>query len=623
MILVKTSLLILSFVGYLVFVSTRISGGFYKAPFIYCCITSIILYVFGLIGLLNVGAVFTTGVGIVLLAISFKLYSKRIFNELIEHPGYFLAIAPYLLFYTAIHANFEFLVWDEFSYWASSTKIIVTTNAFFNENSPIFFKSYPPLQQLFQYYFVKLSFWSEKNVLYAQIFWTLSAILCVVGAIVKSPHWVPVLFWIACTSLYFFDYSYATLYSDALLGLCFAASVALAHDDKGLWRDHLVFLLSSATILLLKEIAIVLVLVSLAVFVLKLHLQKKCDTQSSKSGISRVLLPSMTVLLVLTAVHKSWSWYVAQIHATRDLTLPTFNSFTTQPLLGRTTATIRELAHRLIDTDYLILEHVDVNHKPALWLVFISFIALSGLVIAFTKKDRRPSAVTTFSVLPLGCLVYLGALFSSYLIIFSEYEGIRLASFERYISSYMLGWSLILFAFAANLGSQLKLNQRIALSFFVVAMAVYFVPDRFYRDITNVQSSGPDYQIRQSTEALANEVKKHLHPNQKVYFVAQNSNGLERVMFYYAMLPYTSSMSWCWSFGEKYAVGDVWTCDTPMVDLLKGYDYLALFRVDKQFWDLYSNLFDADVVGKTSGVFRAKRSDGVITKFEYVPQSAP
>jgi hypothetical protein len=119
---------------------------------------------------------------------------------------------------------------------------------------------------------------------------------------------------------------------------------------------------------------------------------------------------------------------------------------------------------------------------------------------------------------------------------------------------------------------------------------------------------------------LASKVKKHIQPDQKVYFVAQNSNGLERVMFYYAMLPYTSSMSWCWSFGKKYAVGDVWTCDMPMLPLLKGYDYLALYRVDKQFWDLYAGLFDVEAVGKTTGVFEVLRIDGVITKFQLLAQ---
>ena len=334
----------------------------------------------------------------------------------------------------------------------------------------------------------------------------------------------------------------------------------------------------------------------------------------------RVFLPSVVGLFTLIATHKSWSWYVAKIHATRDLVVPSLGSFTTQPLLGRITATLSELAHRFFDTDYLMLARVGANHRPALWSVLVFFLILGSLVIALSKKSERLSVGMTVSVLSLGSVGYLAALFISYVIVFTEYEGVRLASFERYFSTYMIAWALIIVAFSANLICNLKARQTMVLNMLAVSIVAYFVPSNFYDDLTAIQRTGLDKQTRQSTEVLASNVKKHIQPDQKVYFVAQNSNGLERVMFYYAMLPYTSSMSWCWSFGKKYAVGDVWTCDMPMLPLLKGYDYLALYRVDKQFWDLYAGLFDVEAVGKTTGVFKVLRIDGVITKFQLLAQ---
>ena len=618
MIFFKTLALTASYLGYFFSISTRINGGVYKAPFIYCCGISLVIYIFGLFGLLSTGVLLMTGIGIMLLLISIKQNSKQILRLVADNLWSLLIVIPYVLLYLAIDQDFQFLVWDEFSYWASSTKIIVATDAFFTENSPIFFKTYPPIQQLFQYYFIKLSFWSEKNVLYAQIFWTLSAILCALGSLVKKATWVPFLFFVACTSLYFFNYSYATLYSDALLGLCFGASVALAYDNKGAWSDHLVFFLCTANLLLLKEIAVVLVLIATTIFVLQSLWSNASQIKSDGTSTTRFALRAAFGVATLIAVQQSWSWYVKQIHATRDLVVPPLHSFTTQPLYDRLTATIRELVHRLFDTGYLALNHARGGYRPAIWLVLVVLLGLGCLVIALSQKSERAKAGMTLSVLSVGIFGYLAALFISYVIIFSEYEGVRLASFERYFSTYMIAWSLILFAFASNLICKLKMSQCVASMIVVGVTAAYFVPSRFYSDLRAIRSSGSDYQTRQSTEALANEVKRHIQLDQKVYFVAQDSNGFERVMFYYAMLPYTSSMSWCWSFGKKYTEGDVWTCDTSMLDLLNGYDYLALYRVDKQFWDLYSNLFEADVLGKTSGVFEIKRSDGKIIKIEQV-----
>jgi hypothetical protein len=98
-----------------------------------------------------------------------------------------------------------------------------------------------------------------------------------------------------------------------------------------------------------------------------------------------------------------------------------------------------------------------------------------------------------------------------------------------------------------------------------------------------------------------------MSPRDKVYFIAQNTNGFERVMFYYAMLPYTSSMEWCWSLGKKYTESDVWTCDTGLAGQLKGYDYLAVYKGDRQFWDHAGALFAPEAKDLSSGVFKILR----------------
>ena len=80
-------------------------------------------------------------------------------------------------------------------------------------------------------------------------------------------------------------------------------------------------------------------------------------------------------------------------------------------------------------------------------------------------------------------------------------------------------------------------------------------------------------------------------------------------MFYYAMLPNTISMSWCWSLGEKYFEGDVWTCQQALSGLLNGFDYLALYRGDDQFWDNNSAIFDPAAIGGARGLYQINRQN--------------
>ena len=616
MIVLKTILLFFSGLGYCSFISARLSNGLYKAPFLYCCASSLLIYVFSLLDLLKLGVAVTTGLGLIFFAVSLRAGSKRISATLLENAEVLLIAIPYLLLYMAIKSDFEFLLWDEFSYWASSAKVIATTDALFNENSPIFFKSYPPAQQLLQYYFVKATFWSEKNVLFAEIFWTLSAILCCLGSIVTCKRWVSILFMAACSLLYFFDYSLATIYSDALLGCCFGASLGLAYDTNQSWRDHFVFFLSLASLLLVKEIAIALALIAIVVFSLEWRWQQSRQTSGLSRSGSRFVLTCIAGLGLLAAVRWSWSWYTAKIKASREITFPSFVDLNSEPLSHRISTTLHELGHRLFETDYLNVSHLNVGHHPSIWHIFVAFIVLSVAIVVWTPKSNRGRVRVLLTILPLGGLGYLAVLLISYLVIFTEYEGTRLASFERYLSSYFMAWALILFAFLSRATCGLRPRLRLGLNIILSASIVTFVPTKFFKDFISIQSSGHEFEIRKATEAFANQVKKHVRSDQKTYFIAQNSNGLERVMFYYAMLPYETSMSWCWSLGKKYFEGDVWTCDTPLVDLMKDYDYLALYRADKQFWDLFAQQFDAEAIGRTAGVFRIIRTHGVISKFE-------
>ena len=148
----NVALLILSCLGYLKFIAKKLRLGFGAAPFIYCCFVSLLLYFFGIGDLLPWGYRLATAIGLGLLAVGVAGSRQRFFDFAQPVSLAFVLLSLLGWFYWAIDGDFRFLLWDEFSFWAASTKLIYTTDSLFKENSPIFLKSYPPIQQLFQYY---------------------------------------------------------------------------------------------------------------------------------------------------------------------------------------------------------------------------------------------------------------------------------------------------------------------------------------------------------------------------------------------------------------------------------------------------------------------------------------
>jgi hypothetical protein len=146
----------------------------------------------------------------------------------------------------------------------------------------------------------------------------------------------------------------------------------------------------------------------------------------------------------------------------------------------------------------------------------------------------------------------------------------------------------------------------IAVPLLGLTLAFTFAPAKFYTDARHTPIDLANFEKKKKAQALADEVRKHIKSGEKVYFIAQNTNGYERHLFDYAMLPYPPVD--CWSIGKKYDAGDVWSCDRPLGFFLQGYAYVAIYHADARFWAENSELFAPEGRGKESGVYKITRS---------------
>jgi hypothetical protein len=234
--------------------------------------------------------------------------------------------------------------------------------------------------------------------------------------------------------------------------------------------------------------------------------------------------------------------------------------------------------------------------------VVAAIVVIGALAVALTHSSRRITMLLSVGGMFAGAIGYLLLLLWLYLTYFTEYEGTRLASFDRYSMTYLLAWGLASYALLIAIISRFAPRYLIAMPLLGLSLAFAFAPAKFYTDARRTPIDQASFEKKKKAQALADEVRKHIKPGEKVYFIAQNTNGYERHLFDYAMLPYPPVD--CWSIGKKYDAGDVWSCDRPLGFFLQGYAYVAIYHADERFWTENAALFAPEGRGKESGVYK-------------------
>ncbi|WP_454723584.1 MULTISPECIES: hypothetical protein [Cupriavidus] len=628
----KFMLLVLSSFGFLLYLVSVLRIKFSSALFTYISTIVVLLYFFAIFGFLRAGAIFTVSVGLALfIYLAIKNYKrmpelKGKINWMASYNALYLV--PFLVFYKSIPGDFLFTGWDEFSFWGLSAKLISRTDALYQHDSPIAaaFKVYPPAQQLFQYYWTFFSSWSEKNVLYSQIVFMLSALICISGAFFEKNSPLKILtFWVACGSLYFFGYDFSHLYADQLLALVFAANIALAAEARGI-KGALIVSVCTALLILTKQIGLILALVVIAVYFL-------CSlTRRQKEGAASNLSSSCAYLslCILSAAVSfgSWNWYLRKTDTAISYPIPALSSVFEQPMLGRLGKTVVAFIDRLHRQEFgtvstavfelplkelvtkfhslPISSFVDIISSRSIHFSVINAMAfltaVSIICIILSKRGDVLSKASLFAMIAVGSIGYLAFLLLCYLIFFTEYEGTNLASFERYAGTYFLAWSLIVLSIYA---SAIARREKWFLKLLLVSpllLCFLILPPKAYSDVRQMSVSPQLLEQRRRVDMLAEVVNKRIKKGEKAYFISQDSTGFEKYIFNYSMIP-AASVWWCWSVGEKYRDGDIWTCNEKLATLLKGYAYLVIYHADKKFWDDNSSLFSEGSRGAESGIY--------------------
>jgi hypothetical protein len=582
------------------------------------------LYVAALLQALLFGVFLLEAVGIATFLKSIYSWRESFRALTVIKKSYYLI--PFLAFTVTIPRDFRFTMSDEFPSWAANINTMFVENSLAGMNSATrtiaggFYQSYPPFQQLFQYQFLKNTSWSESNVQMAQNILTLSLLLGAVAFILESRPTLIFPTWIGAISLYFlFGFTMSNLLADGLLAVQFAACLGLAISTHGASRNYLLLGIMIGNLILIKPTGFIL---ALCAIILSVSVLASSETRSEmnlhrKRTYLRIRMKGRKILLVVlipSISYLSWQIHLRLVQMTpgaENISFAKISSEETQIRWIKTWASYKaNFFGSLYGTDNLAgisssaPTVVRVFHI-SLFMIFV-ILATSQVVLAVVSKgDERKVVARTAGLIIALAIFYQMFLLLLYMFFFGEYEGIRSAALVRYSGSFFLGWTILVLAQFTKLLSTYKYSRIMITS--VASCLLLVAPSTLSSEIGGEYTDLNKLPVRLDVEKSALLALERIPKERKVYFIYQGSNGYEKYIFSYLVLPRETNWS-CPSLGKPLYEGDGWTCDLALEEVVQGYDYLVVGRSNSQFWASNAKFLSQGSLPTTRGIYRISGS---------------
>ena len=613
-------------------------------PLFTLCSILLFLYIAALGGLLRPASHAVLAGGLILLGASLLGRQRRALLAALAEPGLAIWLVVGALLWpklsTAAYGN-----WDEFTHWGRVSKEVYLRNGLVPATSDLYCKDYPPGTSLLHYFAASTMGYSEAKTYYAHDLLLLAAVVSLLQY-VEWRRWGAVVVGLAFSywALFTLGLGLSSLYVDHVLGVLAGAAigqywVSRERNDGGVWR--IVPLV--ACLPLIKEMGLLLAAVATGIVVVDRaylairgwHERAPDPPVSRRAGYA----PVGALVLLPLLVHASWGY---RLHAEGIGQTFTFRASPSQIARGLLRPQDDPFRERIVTSFGDALRRQDLFGAGARgsliagvlppgigrgnvlrrgWRFTVATAALVltliGVVNALVEpnaRERWRHALAGLG-LALGAAGYLATLLAAYAYAFSEYEGSRLVSLERYAGTYLLAWALACVATLVGGLRRTGYGRMVTLGvcWTMAVVALLTLPGTSIRFLLRPVPGVSD--SRAAIQHAVSPLAEGAPPDAKVYHFWQNTDGFFHRISTYELTPRSSNW-WCWTIGEPYGEGDVWTCRMSADELasrLREFDYVFVGHGDAPFWQGYGTLFEGPDDARTDGtIWQVERiGDGV------------
>ena len=561
------------------------------------------------------GIILTAIAGIIIIAKNrnnITLNSIYSFGRKLWDGGVFIFLAFYIFcFLTNYNKTFKY--WDEFSHWGMFLKECLRLDSLYCM-SPLTFahKDYVPAITLFETIWCKLSGrYVEADVYRAIQIFMFSLLmpaferiseyiapkiknrnnkiaifrsrLFELGAVLMVLL-IPLLF---NTSNAF--YFYHSIYCDVAVGILFFWCVFEAYREQDDFKYHLLSITIGMSILVLSKMTsmALLPLVIIMLFMKIIFFSK----EKIKTKHCVLMIATMVVPVAI------WLWFNKFVDRYVE------NTGGSQSYDGMKLSSLLEVFADPQNSAISYLSDVKnayvdaIIHRDILihgsYVTAILFIVIAFWILAiFTNGsiNRKKLIFTGFWTLGAG-LFYAMLMYFLYCTAFGEYEAVRLASYERYMNSFVISVLFLLLAtyYDSNVWKSHRKSYYIILTLLIMDLAFLHV-NAFKQVLPG--SITLDKETVSIYTQNADVIVENTSDDSRIYIIRRGDNGDYLWHQRYYCNPRTIGGG---SIGPRVNEGDIWSSDLTVeqfVSAVSNYDYIFFCGLDEVFIRKYSEAFE-------------------------------
>ncbi|HAO61598.1 MAG TPA: hypothetical protein DCQ90_06695 [Erysipelotrichaceae bacterium] len=499
-----------------------------------------------------------------------------------------------------------FTLWDEFSHWGLVAKNTFYLDGFaIGERANTVFQDYPPAMVLLQYFFTSLDqTFFEAHVLQANAVFSITLLISMFSGL--RMKWARPFFILVSMILviWFYPSHFKQLYVDGMLAILFAYMMVRIVDPRPWDLFRWIEIASVGAVLTLtKASGFFLALLALCIVLLMFSKDKK--------------IPFFVSLSVILSAKFSWSSIVSGLGKHFDVSAIRLSDILDFFLLKAPSYRYDTLRNFLSS---LIFEPMVFFTKKlgfaGIGVSYLLFILI--LIFLIQRYIRSKNLIRISRFLCFFFILYAFSLLFMYMFTFSEYESVRLASFDRYLSTFVLAFALLFLYWAAALTAPFldSLFTKLASNKYILfpLVAVFLVASILLSNrILGFMNGWRSTISQRAPYAGIDFYQSVFEEGDTVYVIAQHTNGYPYWVVRYNLTPVKTQNGFgSWSLGEAYDASDAWhreiTPEAWAKELAEEFTYVYLQEVDERFMDEFGSLFESKEKITRSTLYEVKVS---------------
>lgn len=511
-----------------------------------------------------------------------------------------------------------FSMWDEFSHWGWFVRESYRNDAFYCLSPKAFVhRDYLPGVVLFETLWCRLSLkYSESNVLRGIQMLQAAMLMPVVcrvstevsGSLGKISRKIIALvinlFIVFGLPLFSEHPVYHTIYQDLILGVLVFYCIWITISEE--FGGYSMFLLglSMSSLILCKLTAVAFVPILFLFYAIFHHIFAQKNVSRLKIWVGTIL---STVISIIP--WRLYNAYLVRVGAA-DTEGQSYSSIGIDRILDVITHNGNISYQGEVEDAYIValVKKGIIGQLSYLWIVLgITFLLILFMLVVENREHRKKIGLTTLWIFLAG-VYYAIVMYFMYMLMFGEYEATGLASYKRYMTTYLLTAFLVTAALFIQYGAnRFRFVTYLAAIMLAENIVVFCGANQLLPDIF------PDHEGYEGhVEFLNNSVPAG--SKVLVIYSLADMGIVVRMSYYCEDISIIGG-----TFGPKQYEDDAWSENLTVeqfVDRCAAYDYIYFYSYEDNFIGLYAEAFEDDNVIQIGKLYQVEKAGDKIRTHE-------